>query len=287
MLSLEPEHPKANFKCGSALRQLRREQEALVHYRRHLKQHPDDEQAQFWVSVLSGHAVAQAPASHVAALFDYYAPKFEEHLVNSLEYCTPKSLVTVLEQALEAAPVAAARGSARQPWGCCVDLGCGTGLMGPLLRPHVSSLDGVDLSSKMVEKAREKGCYDRLFVEDLVEFLVEQKASGHSFDLFIAADVLVYIGDLSPLLATAASVANSGSLLAFSTETATEEEAAAGAEYKATLTGRFRHTPAYVKVAAAAQGWRLLQHSQAKIRSNQGKPVMGDLFVFCNTADVH
>jgi predicted TPR repeat methyltransferase len=42
-------------------------------------------------------------------------------------------------------------------WGCCVDLGCGTGLLGPLLRPQVHSLDGVDLSGKMVEKLAERG----------------------------------------------------------------------------------------------------------------------------------
>jgi predicted TPR repeat methyltransferase len=46
-------------------------------------------------------------------------------------------------------------------WQLAVDLGCGTGLMGPLLRSHVSVLEGVDLSTAMVEKARERGCYDR------------------------------------------------------------------------------------------------------------------------------
>lgn len=68
VLALEPAHAKANFKAGSALRQLRREPEALMHYRRHLKHFPADEQAQFWVSVLSGDAVAHAPAAHVASV---------------------------------------------------------------------------------------------------------------------------------------------------------------------------------------------------------------------------
>lgn len=41
--------------------------------------------------------------------------------------------------------------------GRCVDLGCGTGLMGPLLRQHVSRMEGVDLSGGMVEQVRAWG----------------------------------------------------------------------------------------------------------------------------------
>lgn len=44
VLALDPSHPRANFKCASALRQLRRQSEALLHYRRHLEHYPADEQ---------------------------------------------------------------------------------------------------------------------------------------------------------------------------------------------------------------------------------------------------
>ena len=279
VLALEPAHPKANFKCASALRQLHREDEALMHYRRHLKTHPEDEQAHFWISVLSGQAVAHAPAAHVASLFDYYAPRFEEHLVKALQYCTPQALVGALLEAA-AMPAAARQNGGKTRWGCCADLGCGTGLMGPLLRSHVSSLDGVDLSAKMVEKAREKGCYDRLFVEDAVEFLSEQRGRRHSYDVLVAADVLVYIGDLEPLLAAASSVAVQGSLFAFSTESATDNDELRGAGFKATLTGRFKHSAQYVEQTAVAHGWQPLKHTEARIRCNAGVPVIGDLFVF-------
>ena len=43
----------------------------------------------------------------------------------------------------------------------CLDVGCGTGLAGPKLRPVVASLDGVDLSSKMA-KIRADGSARRL-----------------------------------------------------------------------------------------------------------------------------
>lgn len=56
-------------------------------------------------------------------------------------------------------------------WCRCVDLGCGTGLMGPLLRPHCGQLCGVDLSVGMLDKARQRGCYDDLAAGELVQYL--------------------------------------------------------------------------------------------------------------------
>ncbi len=57
--------------------------------------------------------------------------------------------------------VGAGSGGLNVRWQRGVDLGCGTGLMGLLLRPLVGYLEGVDLSSGMVDKAHGKGCYDR------------------------------------------------------------------------------------------------------------------------------
>jgi predicted TPR repeat methyltransferase len=309
VLVLEPCHPRANFKCGSALRQLHRESEALVHFGRHLEGYPDSEAAEFWVKVLSGEVVAQAPASHVSSLFDCYAERFEEHLVTSLGYCTPGALVGALEAALADAgvdrggrlqlqDVLADTGSDKQchasvtvlqrenegehqqgVWGQCVDLGCGTGLLGPLLRSRVSLLEGVDLSQKMVEKAQGKGCYDGLFVRDAVAFLQDQYARGWGFDVMVAADVLVYIGNLAPLLAAAAHAANAGCVFAFSTEQATDAEGMGEAGFRVTSSGRFQHSVEYIKHVAMASGWALLKHQQATLRFNGGHPVMGDLFV--------
>lgn len=84
--------------------------------------------------------------------------------------------------AAAAAATAGARGfnqpQQQQPqWSHCVDLGCGTGLMGPLLRPHTRHLSGVDLSQGMVQKARERGCYDDLSVDELGKYLSDAAAA--------------------------------------------------------------------------------------------------------------
>jgi len=101
--------------------------------------------------------------------------------------------------------------------------------MGPLLQPLMAPgrgrLVGVDLSSAMGDKARARGCYDRVEVGELVGWLHRQAggrqpggggssgggedggSEGGRFDLLVAADVLVYIGDLRPLFAAAAGAA--------------------------------------------------------------------------------
>lgn len=175
-------------------------------------------------------------------------------------------------------------------WGSCLDLGCGTGLMGPRLRPHVGSLRGVDLSPRMVEKAREKACYDSLAVGELVAFLEAQRMEGcPPVDLVVAADVLVYLGDLAPVFTAAAATARPGCLFAMSTEAhdgGAEAAAPAAADggpdrgYVATMTGRFQHMRQYVVRAAEEAGWGLVSCESETIRCNGGQPIAGDVFVF-------
>ena len=52
-----------------------------------------------------------------------------------------------------------------------LDIGCGTGLCGPLLRPYASRLVGVDLSAGMLAHARQKEVYTELVQCELTEFL--------------------------------------------------------------------------------------------------------------------
>src|SRR6185369_15630707 len=82
-------------------------------------------------------------------------------------------------------------------FGTMLDLGCGTGLAGAALRPHVDWLVGVDLSPKMVDEARKKGLYDRLVVGDIAQFLSDQRAQEAAFHLVIAADVFAYLADFA------------------------------------------------------------------------------------------
>ena len=74
-----------------------------------------------------------------------------------------------------------------------IDLGCGTGLAGKDLRDISTNLFGVDISENMLSEAEKLDIYDTLIVGDIVEKL---NASQDKFDLFVALDVLIYIGDV-------------------------------------------------------------------------------------------
>ena len=81
--------------------------------------------------------------------------------------------------------------------GSVLDLGCGTGLVGCEIRNNCDLLVGVDLSMLMIEKAKFKKVYNKIYQNDIVEFLTENTLD---FNYFIAADVFVYIGDLIKFL---------------------------------------------------------------------------------------
>lgn len=78
-----------------------------------------------------------------------------------------------------------------------LDLGCGTGRLGEILRPRAQLLEGVDLSEKMLGLADATGYYDRLIRADLIEHLREHPAC---YDWIVAAGTFQSIGDLSELL---------------------------------------------------------------------------------------
>src|SRR6185369_9393049 len=97
----------------------------------------------------------EVPKDAITHLFDKYADTFDQHLRGALRYTVPELL---------AEAIAAARDPDDESLMDVLDLGCGTGLIGPLLRPIAATLAGVDLSPLMIEKARERKCYDLLHV---------------------------------------------------------------------------------------------------------------------------
>ena len=205
-----------------------------------------------------GFGARRAPPHYVRALFADYADRFDAHLLERLRYRAPNRVQAALAGALEA-PAAAA-----------LDLGCGTGLCGPLLAPLAGRLVGVDLSPEMLAVAGQRGCYDALVEADLLDWLA---TPPERFDLCAAADVLVYFGDLAPVFAGVARALRPGGLFAFTTE------AAAGGGWRLTRTGRFRHAPAHVRRMAGTAGFAVLVQSRETLRTESDNPVAGDLWL--------
>jgi predicted TPR repeat methyltransferase len=197
---------------------------------------------------------ATAPGSYIAASFDAMASYFDWRLRASLGYRGPEQIVERL---------ARAHASGAATLDVC-DAGCGTGLLGPLLRPYARTLTGVDLSPKMLEKARERGVYDALYTDEIVAHLGARTAS---YDVITAADVFVYIGDVAPVFAAAARALRSTGLFLFTAELAD------GDGYALALVGRYAHSAAYLRAAASGAGLAVLSMEEEQLRTERTKPV--------------
>ena len=204
-------------------------------------------------------SVKQSPDEYVVEYFDSFANGFDAKLVSVLRYEVPAKICAAVQRAVQP----------DQKYHV-VDAGCGTGLCGPLLRPFAASLVGVDLSPKMLEEARKRGVYDELVREELTGFL---DRSFEQFDLVVAADVVVYIGDLTSLFAAAAKSIRAGGLFAFSTELWS------GGQYFLQPSGRFAHSPSYVR-AVAERAFSEQDCIETMIRLEANAPAYGNLFVF-------
>jgi predicted TPR repeat methyltransferase len=206
---------------------------------------------------------ARQESAYVTALFNDYAARYDRHLRQTLRYRGPEALLNGLMR------VKATSGPPFR-FGRALDLGCGTGLAGEVFAPFCGALCGVDLAPRMVAKAREKTragkrIYADLHVGDGVAFM--QDARQASLDLIIAADVMVYLGDLQPALSAAAQVLAEGGLLAFTSQASDSDDIRIGEDK------RFAHSPAYLERALSASGLTPCLIESAVIRHEYGKPV--------------
>ena len=159
-LALAPASAGAWTQRGSLLKDLGRTAEAATAFERAIELGADAELNRFFLASLGTQASpVSAPRSYVQALFDDYAEGFDQHLVDVLGYQAHRQLVTPLA------------GLQTQAFESALDLGCGTGLCGPLLRPLVRLLTGLDLSQAMLDRAAARNVYDRLVQADLVDHL--------------------------------------------------------------------------------------------------------------------
>jgi predicted TPR repeat methyltransferase len=205
-------------------------------------------------------APAAAPREYVRALFDEYAPRFDAHLRENLAYRGPELLLAAIERACDAAGRAFRFDRA-------LDLGCGSGLMAAELWKRVGSMNGCDLSPKMIEAARRTGHYSQLDVADALDFLAQQIDGGG--DLVVAADVFVYLGDLAPVFAQCGRVIEPGGLLAFTVQRGEGADWAVGADL------RYAHSRAYLEKLAGAHGFAVAVMDEASTRKDAGADVPG------------
>jgi predicted TPR repeat methyltransferase len=194
----------------------------------------------------------RSDAGYVRHLFDQFASDYDTRMISQLGYAAPGIL-----RDLAAMVLGPREGLA------ILDLGCGTGLSGLAFKDMARRLDGVDLSPVMIEKAAARRIYDHLAVGD-----IESLPDG-DYDLLLAADTLVYLGDLTQILATAARSLRSGGMFLFTVESKDGEGFELGPKR------RWRHSERYLREEAATAGFAVAGLLICAPRSETGQPVAG------------
>src|SRR5512140_2426687 len=189
---LAPAFASAWFTLGEIRQRLGDPDAAVEAFRKAREADPDDRHgAGLHLMMLGADRLSAMPQAYVRALFDQYAPKFEAALVDDLGYRGPALLFRA---------VLAARLAVRKPafFRRAIDLGCGTGLAATAFAKEVDHFIGIDLSPRMIEQARVSGLYAQLEVTDMLQGLRDRPDA--SADLILAADAMVYLSDLAPVL---------------------------------------------------------------------------------------
>jgi predicted TPR repeat methyltransferase len=135
-----------------------------------------------------------------------------------------------------------------------LDAGCGTGLVGALVRAHARRLEGIDLSAAMLEKARAKNIYDHLFEGDMIGFMA---GAAQKYDAITCAATLIHFGDLAPALdAAVVALRDGGRLICtlFPNE-ADENGVSAAALPGLAQGGCYAHGRTYIRDAAGKAGF--------------------------------
>jgi predicted TPR repeat methyltransferase len=233
-------------------------------YRQTLALNPDLARARHMLNAVTQVDSQSAPRQYIIDMFDSYAHTFERSLIQDLGYRAHFELVNYMQM------LAAEDLSTNLYNSEVLDLGCGTGLLGQELvnKFKPKSLIGVDLSSSMLALSSAKNIYTELHNTDLLEYL--EQAEQH-FDIIGSSDVLIYMGDLSSVFNKAQQRLKQGGYFGFSLE------ALEKGTFKLDLSGRYKHSLAYVEQLSSTFNFSRIYSKLIDLRKEQGKMVPGYL----------
>jgi predicted TPR repeat methyltransferase len=259
-LQIKPDNIQAMFNIANAWRSKDQLDKAAEYYGRVLTLNPNHAEAGYQLSIIHGGPVPdKPPEEYVATLFDQYAWRFDDHLTATLKYQMPAVINETLRKVLPA--------DARKL--DVLDVGCGTGLCGVFIRDIASRLVGIDLSSRMLNKAKERRIYDELHVADITAFMDQ---SPSEYDVVIAADVLPYLGTLDDLFVSCSSSIRDDGIFIFTTEMYEGAQ-----HFVRRSTGRYSHALEYILSLAEGTGFSKMDVSKHIIRMEKETPIYGHL----------
>lgn len=196
----------------------------------------------------------RSDAAYVRHLFNFFSANYDNHMLSQLHYQAPvtlRQLFDMLVPGLSGLEM--------------LDLGCGTGLGAMAFRDVARRIVGVDLSPRMIDLARKRNLYEAFLLADIEHPVIVEG----SFDLVLAADTLVYLGDLSKVMATARRALRAGGHFLFTVEKKDRDGYDLGPKR------RWRHSESYLRMAAAQAGLDLIGLIACEPRTENNQPVAG------------
>jgi predicted TPR repeat methyltransferase len=258
---LPPLTDKPPKMLGVAYYRLGRVADAAACYGEWLRSEPDNAYARHHLAACTGLDIPlRASDGFLTTAFDDMAEGFDERLVGKLTYRGPEIIAGLLEGRV------AANGMLD-----VLDGGCGTGLCAPVLIPYARHLTGVDISPKMLAKARASNLYGALVEAELTAYLRDRE---NAFDLIGMADTLIYFGELAPLFAAVERALRPGGVFALTIELA-PETANDQVDFRLGVSGRYAHSRRYLTQELSAAGFELLHSDDVALRTEFCQPTPG------------
>lgn len=259
--SMNPNIPDINLDIGLIYLRAGKNEKAAEYLREACRISPNGIKSAYFLEIAEGRTPGNELIHNYSQIeFNGFAATFEKRLVEKLQYSLPFKVCDTLKRIC----------GYDIHFDSVVDLGCGTGLTGEALRSSANRLTGIDISEKMIELACGKNCFDQLYCGDLIATL---NTIDSRFDLFIATDVLIYIGKIDALMTAIESHATSGALFLFSTEISD------GEGVLLQKTGRYAHSSGYVHDVIKAHGCAVVSEDVIDLRLEGGSWIKGNLFV--------
>lgn len=259
-LLIDPINQSTHFNLGNLTGAMGNPDAAAAHFNHCLENDPEDHLGVRLL--LSRLGIEPVPARASAMLLNrLYAKR-----AKSWEHSNGYRGHEMVAQAL--------RKHARQTQLELLDAGCGTGLVGELVGDMARTLDGIDMSPAMLERAAEKNIYDQLHQGDLAEFMASHP---EKYDAITCAATLIHFGDLAPVFNAAAAALKAEGLLIFTLfpNNSHHLEIIVAPDSEYANGGCYAHSPAYVRRLAEATGFTV-EALDAEVHeySRKGSPVM-------------
>lgn len=253
-----PNHTLALNNLAAIYLKLEMRETAKEYLERALAINPQDSISTHMLHALTGATPADSPREYAHNLFNNYALYYDQHMQGQLNYTIPQHIARIAHE-LHLLTLDKT-----------LDLGCGTGLTGSVLRELSAQLVGVDIAEKMLAHAKQKNIYDQLIKMDILTFLRQDNAL---YDLIVAADVLPYFGNLDTLMHLISQHIAVEQYFIFTTEINEHHP------WQLERSARFSHQPEYINALLNNCSLRLIRQEPIPARLQNHVPLQVMLYV--------